>query len=201
MNNKNMTFVCKNCKKQYINEKSYIKHEIICEKPLKDNSIVTLDSLLERIIKLEKELKSLKHKKMDIEEWLSEYYSENVNDFENLIIDINIRDLKHMFYNTIPKGIERILENHDLDSMKYVNNKMYYYVNQKWMIMPEKELQQFIQKMVKLINQTFDEYVTSENLLENEEGKYAIYMSKLYNSNLDKIIKKSIQNTCKVLYP
>jgi hypothetical protein len=196
-----MTFICKNCKKHYINEKSYVKHEINCEKRLNDYSTITIESLVDRIVKLEREIKSLKTKGMDMIEWLTEYYSENVQDFHELTIDITVRDLKHMFYNTFPQGIDRIMENHDLDSMKYVNHKMYYYVDGKWLLMPEKELQQLIQRIIKSINQTFDEYVVSDNLLENEEGKYAIYTSKLYNTNLNKVIKKSIHDRCKVEYP
>jgi hypothetical protein len=196
-----MTFICKNCKKHYINEKSYVKHEMNCEKRLKDYSSITIESLVERIVKLEREIKSLKTKGMDMIEWLQEYYSDNVQDFHDLCIDITIRDLKHMFYNTMTQGIDRLLENHDLDCMKFVNHKMYYYVNQKWELMPDKELQHLIQTIIKSINQTFDQYVESENLLENEDGKYAIYMSKLYNANLNKIIKKSIHDRCKVAYP
>ncbi len=196
-----MSFICKNCKKHYINEKSYVKHEINCEKRLNGYSDIHIEELLDRIVKLEREIKVLKTKGMDMIEWLEEYYSENVQDFNQLTIDITIRDLKHMFYNTMTQGIERVMENHDLDCMKFVNHKMYYYVNGKWTLMPDKELQQLIQTIIKSINTTFDEYVESEKLLENEEGKYAIYVSKLYNTNLNKVIKKTIHDRCKVVYP
>ncbi len=196
-----MSYICKNCKKHYINEKSYVKHEINCEKRLNGCSDINIEQLLERIVKLEREIKVLKTKGMDMIEWLEEYYSENVQDFNQLTIDITIRDLKHMFYNTMAQGIERIMENHDLDCMKFVNHKMYYRIEGKWALMPEKELQQLIQSIIKSINTTFDEYVESEKLLENEEGKYAIYVSKLYNTNLNKVIKKIIHDQCKVIYP
>jgi hypothetical protein len=196
-----MSFICKNCKKHYINEKSYVKHEMNCEKRVNEYSNIDVENLLDRIVKLEREIKLLKNKGMDIIEWLEEYYSDHVQDFNQLSIDVTIRDLKHMFYNTMTQGIDRLMENHDLDCMRFVNHKMYYYVHGKWTLMPEKELQQMIQRIIKSINQTFDDYVISDNLLENEEGKYAIYTSKLYSSNLDKIIKKSIHQRCKVLYP
>ncbi len=196
-----MSYICKNCKKHYINEKSYVKHEVNCEKRLNEYSDIHIENLLDRIVKLEREIKLLKTKGMDMIEWLNEYYSDNVQDFNQLTIDITIRDLKHMFYNTMTQGIERVMENHDLDCMKFVNHKMYYYVDGKWTLMPDKELQQLIQTIIKSINTTFDEYVESEKLLENEEGKYAIYVSKLYNTNLNKIIKKTIHDRCKVLYP
>ena len=138
---------------------------------------------------------------MDIEEWLTEYYSENVEDFNDLTIDITIQDLKYMFYNTMSLGIERMVDHHDLNCIKLVNRKLYYYIYGKWTIMPDKELQQFIQQFVKSINTTFDEYVINEKLLENEDGKYAIYISKLYNSNLNQLTKKAIHNKCKVIYP
>lgn len=196
-----MSFVCKNCKKQYINEKSYIKHEINCEKQSKDYTTIDVENLLKRIVKLEKEIKSLKNKEMDIEEWLEEYYSENVEDFHDLTINITIQDLKYMFYNTMYQGIERMIEHHDLNCMKLVNRKMYYYIDGKWKIMPDKELQHFIKQFVKSINEIFDQYVIDEKLLENEDSNYAVYISKLYNTNLIQLTKKAIHTQCKVLYP
>ncbi len=193
-------FVCKNCDKQYINEKCYVKHEINCEKRLKDKSLITIEHLLERIHILEKEVKSLKNK-MAVEEWLTEYYSENVEDYNTLEIDISNHNLKHILFNTVTKGIEKILENHNLECMKFINHKMYYYIDSKWAIMPEKELQQFIQRMIKAINQAFDEYVENEKILDMEDNKYAEYTSKLYSTNFPLIIKKAIHSTCKIEYP
>lgn len=194
-------FICINCDKNYVREKSFIKHELICKKDIDKTSI---QYLVEKLESQAREIRLLKKqvlaKNMDIEEWLEEYYKSTL-DYNDIIIDCSVRDLKHLFYNTVTQGIDRIIEHQNLECIKVVQHKIYYFKDGQWKAMPDKELTKLIQLIVRNINQVFDQYVMDEKLLENEDGKYAEYTYKLYQHNLDKIIKKTIYKYTKVEFP
>lgn len=155
-----MSFICEACRKEYKRRDSYNKHLISCKKirnkeeiNLNDISKNELYEMLKDLYKkyenLEKgynEIKKILNLKISIKsniEILNENYINNDNDFEDLIINIEIKedDLNNIFENDYVIGIVKIIENNlnklntkPIKAFKSEENKLFIYLLNKSII-------------------------------------------------------------------
>jgi len=214
---------CPNCFKVFKKKSFFEKHLSICERskkydqkeeiiPSNKELYILVNRLFEENNKLRSELNyvkskiNIKYKKIDIETWLNK----NINNYEcfftflnNFIDDmqVNIIDslLEKGFINTIIEEIYAILfiENKYIKCFKEFKNTIYIRTNEKWIILEDDILLDYIKKINVQIFYLLDLYTdTNKDKFKNNDS-----FQNYYNKNLKKIISNNLtfeQKTTKI---
>lgn len=221
-----MNFVCDACRKEYKRRDNYNKHLISCKKirnkeeinlnDISKNELYEmLKDLYKKYEKLENgynEIKKVLNLKISIKsniEILNEKYINNDNDFEDLIINIEIKedDLNNIFENDYVIGIVKIIENNlnkltikPIKAFKSEENKIFIYLLNKSILKNEELKDNYSDKkdiwieiiplyLNKLINNIEKEIIKLFMKWKNEnEKKYSEYtFSNIFNNYMKKV--------------